>query len=830
MKAMRRLTVGAGVALLCAVLGLNATPIAAQEPVKYAGRSLAAALRALQAGGLRIVFTSAVVSPDLRVPAEPKGRTPRQQLEEMLEPHGLEARDGPGGTIQIVRRRVDAVPPARATGALEGRVVHAFTAAPLAGVVIRVDGAPHENRTDAAGRFMLGNVEPGRQVIRATSEGYLPALHPVNVPSGATVTLVVRLSPATSIHSEHVTVNGPRPYRKDRGVASESSLSRAEVGRLHGSLADDPVRAVHALPGVWAVDEFRSDFAVRGSPFRHVGLVVDGASAQWLQHTAHGRGATGSLGMLAAPVLESVMLQSGAYPRRYGDRLGPQLELTLREGSRERFRLRGMVGGVNATLLGEGPLGPSRRGSWLVAGRQSFLEWPTERPDSTRTAFGFTDGVAKVVYDVRPGQVVGLSVLSGVSNVDGEDGTSPDGLGDGMNRASLVNLSWRSTFGSDTVFTQRAFLVTQRFLNKRQTGQDGDRGSNQEIAYRADLARPVASGVLEAGVQVSRSSAHDGLRSEAGAGFAGASWARSAYAHFAWRATPRLTLSPGLRVADSSPLREHVVSRWMLGEWAVRSRWKLAASAGVSHQFPDLRQVLGSSGSVDLRPERATHIDLGIERRLTDTVRWRATVFSRREKNILREPDAHPRLVGGRVLPSASGRYANALDGASRGVELTIERQGDEGLSGWASYCYGKSRYTDAERRETYWADFDQRHAFTVFGAYTFAGRTSVGLVYRAGSNFPIPGYVAWRDHQLFVSERRNVARLPAYSRLDLRGDRGFDYLGRQVTVFVEVLNVLDRDNAGRANGSVSASTGEATGFTDSLFRRRASAGIVIDF
>ena len=151
---------------------------------------------------------------------------------------------------------------------------------------------------------------------------------------------------------------------------------------------------------------------MRGSPYRHVDVVVDGVATPWLQHTAYGRGATGSLTMLTNQVLEEVTLRVGAYPHRFSDRLGAELEMTLREGSREQFELRGGIGGTNATIVGEGPLGRSggrARGSWLVAARQSYLEWPVARAESGRTAFGFSDGLAKVVYDVSRGQQVGFT-------------------------------------------------------------------------------------------------------------------------------------------------------------------------------------------------------------------------------------------------------------------------------------------------------------------------------------------------------------------------------------------------------------------------------------
>jgi hypothetical protein len=50
------------------------------------------------------------------------------------------------------------------------------------------------------------------------------------------------------------------------------------------------------------------------------------------------------------------------------------------------------------------------------------------------------------------------------------------------------------------------------------------------------------------------------------------------------------------------------------------------------------------------------------------------------------------------------------------------------------------------------------------------------------------------------------------------------------LTTFVEVLNLFDRRNVGIADGFVTRATGEASGFTRTLFRRAPSVGILIEF
>ena len=728
--------------VLVLVLALVRSLAAAQEPLHLKGLSLTEALRAMQTKGLRIVFSSAVVAPHLRVAVEPRGATMRQQLDDLLAAHGLEARDAPGGIIQVVRAESRAKKPSSNPPA---------TANP-----------------------------PGTPVPRT--------------------------------HHEYVTVTDSAPYRIDPGAIAEMSFERADSASLRGTLAEDPYRVVQAFPRVVAVGDFGTDFAVRGSPFRHVNQVIDGVSTSLLQHATQSTTAAGSLSMVSGPVLDRVTLRTGAYPRRNGDRLGPELELTLREGSRSGFALRGALGGSHAMLLAEGPL--HSRGSWLVAARQSYLEWPPGRSSSSSPPFGFSDGIAKLVLDVGRNQQVAFTALGGASVADVEDDLLPDERG-ASNSAAVYTLSWEARLRPALVITQRGYLVRQQLSGG--SGQE-EPGENEQAGYRIDLSQRLAAGVLEAGAQLGRTSDL----------FASASQ-RAGYAHFAWRLGPSTTISPGVRITSSTLLRDPAVSPWLLGEWSFRPSWTLSVSAGVSHQLPPLH-VPDDRARAPLKAERAGQLDVGIEHRPTDTIRWQATVFSRQEADVLREPYVHARLVdGGLVVPDAL-RFENALTGRSRGVELLVERRSGTGLSGWVAYSYGRATQTDPARGETYWSDFDQRHALNLFGVYRFSPRASVGGTFRAGSNFPLPGYFDRRAPGLTAGSARNQVRLPAYLRLDLRADRQFHYLGRRLTPFVEVLNALDRSNTGRAGGRVNPLTGEAQGFTDVLLRRRVTAGIVIDF
>ena len=103
-------------------------------------------------------------------------------------------------------------------------------------------------------------------------------------------------------------------------------------------MLDDPLRAIQSLPSATATDDFYSEFAVRGNPFRYVGLVVDGVPTRYLMHTVNGINDGGSIAMINSETLGSVSLLPGSYPQRTGRQLGAEVDLATREGSRDEFR------------------------------------------------------------------------------------------------------------------------------------------------------------------------------------------------------------------------------------------------------------------------------------------------------------------------------------------------------------------------------------------------------------------------------------------------------------------------------------------------------------
>jgi hypothetical protein len=107
----------------CLVLLALVTTVQASATGSWEGKPLSEALLELGSRGLRIVFTSRVVTTEMRVAAEPVATEPREILDELLAPHGLTVREGKRGTLVVVPRSDTTSPAAALATAVNERLL-----------------------------------------------------------------------------------------------------------------------------------------------------------------------------------------------------------------------------------------------------------------------------------------------------------------------------------------------------------------------------------------------------------------------------------------------------------------------------------------------------------------------------------------------------------------------------------------------------------------------------------------------------------------------------------------------------------------------------------
>jgi len=726
-------------------------------------------------------------------------------------------------------------------GIVTGRVIDARTAVALARAHVTIEDDGPSALTDDDGQFTLTGVRAGRRRLTVSVVGYAFVRRDVDVPADDSIHLLVPVAEGTGTYAETVTVAADPFEGSDRGVAAQQILGSADIQHLRGVAADDPLRAVQALPGVATGDDLRSEFSVRGSGFSRMNLTVEGVSTPFLLHTVRAvedYSASGSVAMINSDILADVTLSNGGYAQRFGNRTGAAVDFRLREGSRERVQARAALSGTNAAGVLEGPLGAGRRGSWLVSARQSFLNLIVERLVDEGLHFDFSDAQGKVVYDVTPGQRLELAVLGGRSRLDvTRESLDADDLFVATNTSLLSIASWRLTGGRGIVGL-RVFGARNRFGNDALSGVRLDDGYDHQAGGRLEGRLRIGRAMeIEGAVQAERTAQSRTRRrfSNPAAGYPvindydDSATRSGGYLQGRVTAGP-LTFAPGMRADHWSLTDERTASPWLLAEWQAASAWVLRGSTGIYRQFPDFEQVIGSWGTLTAQAERAVHYDAGFEHRIDNATRWRVSLYDRAERGVFRRPAAETRLVDGRVLRGLpTARYEASLDGSARGVEILVQRRSPNGLTGWIAYAYGRTRYEDRVTGEAFWGDFDQRHALNLYVFYRWSDRTSASLKLRAGSNSPAPGYYGRAGEAYALVDRRNELRLPTYGRLDVRVNRTFAWDRRRLTLFAEVMNVLDRENV-RFNPPTVSSAGGVRHLFEPMIPIVPSVGLAVEF
>jgi hypothetical protein len=575
------------------------------------------------------------------------------------------------------------------TGRVTGTIVEARTGAPLAAVLVKIQSTGQQAHSGPDGRFELADVPAGPQTLVVSVVGYGLVRRDVTIAAGEAIDVSIPVAEGASTYVEDVAVSAS-PFRDaEPGVPSQAVLGSRELLGLRALIADDPYRAAHTLPGVAAGDDFRAEFAVRGLGPAHVGLSIDGIDSPLLYHTVRGEDDSGSLGLINSDILESATLLSGPHPQRLNSHLGARLDFTTRDGARDRLRARTLFSASAASAVVEGPLGSGTHASWLVAIRQSYLDWLLRLMDTTDGAsFGYLDGQAKFTIDLSPRQSLRVSMIAGRSELrEEEPDPSVNELASGTTRSAIANLQYRVTPSATFAVTQQLYVVRSDFNNRVHDGRSRDEGGDTDVTWRGGAGwSPRPAHFIEFGAQAQRLDATrinrrfspttetELLNADL------ATWSAAAFAQYRWTPSARFAVTPGVRVERWDLIGAAKASPWLLTEYELGAGYRARLGASIQHQSPTLDQGLSTLPETQLVPERSATMEAGIERRIGPAVRASVSAYYRRDTDLLRFEDAEIRVENNRVVLPRASNWQNGLNGDAKGVELKVERRSASGL------------------------------------------------------------------------------------------------------------------------------------------------------
>jgi hypothetical protein len=743
------------------------------------------------------------------------------------------------------------------TAEVRGVVRDARGGEPLSRVAVSLEGTPLRTVTDGAGRFEIRSAPPGDYTLKVSTVGYKLVLIKVSLRGGEAKEFEVALTPDNLRQTMTVEVSAGSFGAPRIDSPSEISLSGNDAKNLASVLADDPLRAVQALPGIASDDDFNSRFSLRGADFSRVGLYLDDVLLHQPFHMIEGEAGTGSLTIFNGDMLDNIDVESGVYPAAYAGSTAAAVDVQSREGSQIKPSFRLTASASNSSALGEGPLGRGHQGDWLFSVRKSYLQYIVNRvaPD-TSFAFGFFDTQGRATYNLGAKNRVSLSFIDGYSSLNRTQNISKLGLNDLMTsnyHYTLANLGWSFTPSSQFLATSHVAYVREALRDANPNNIKFDHGQYGEWVWNSNATwmwRPQDS--FHFGWSMRR------LRDDGfSRGFQfypypggteailweidprGTALRLGGYGEQVWKAAQgRVLLTAGLRWDKFGVDSVQTTSPQVTLALFPRASTRLSLGWGQYAQEPDANWAFSSQGGKGLLPERANSFVASAEQQLGERTRLRLQFYDRQDRDLLFRPLLEPRLVA--AYPAAGlysafyGNYnppiSNSLRGYARGMEIFLQRRSANRLTGWISYSLGYTRMRSDDIAASFPADQDQRHTVNVYLGYRLRPTVNLSVKSIYGSGMPVPGFYARQGGTYDLAADRNALREKAYERTDIRLNKAWAFDRWKLTLYAETINIFNRTNPHYESLNGYYPTGALRlGFVNML-PILPSAGVVLEF
>ena len=258
-----------------------------------------------------------------------------------------------------------AASPEASAAVVSGVVTDAETGEVLIGATVYAPALRRGAVTNAYGFYSLP-VPADSVRLRVSYVGY--ASREATVDARVDVRFDVALSGA-ALDEVVVEADEGAPARpEDTPQMGQVALTGRDVRSVPALLGEaDVLKAVQLLPGVRGGAEGTAGLYVRGGSPDQTLILLDGTPVYNANHLF------GFLSTFNGDAVSRVELTKGAYPARFGGRLGSVLDVRLRDGDTERHRVQGQVGILSTRLLAEGPIA-SGTASYLVSGRRTYID------------------------------------------------------------------------------------------------------------------------------------------------------------------------------------------------------------------------------------------------------------------------------------------------------------------------------------------------------------------------------------------------------------------------------------------------------------------------
>jgi hypothetical protein len=716
----------------------------------------------------------------------------------LLSFHGMAAWAGNERTVE----------PDQTTGSVSGFTEDSLTKETLVGATVSVKGTKLGSYTNKSGFFSISRIPPGAQTLVVTMIGYQRKEIPITVVAGASEKLKLEVSPS-SIRTQEVSVTADRQDDKRTINVSRVNIPMAQIQQMRIGGEADIFRAIQMLPGVLASSQVSSGLFIRGGSPDQTLVMLDGMTVYNPTHIF------GFISAFNSDAVKDVELIKGGYPAEYGGRMSSVLNITQKEGNREKVQGLVALGTLSSRASIQGPL---FNGSWFVGARRSYLDLilsvVPDDPANPLPDFNFYDVNVKLTQNFGASDKVSISGLLTRDNLIYAEPAISFGIGIG-NRAGSVQ--WTHVFGDDLFLTTTA--SASRYQNDFNVNNSGlvlsvensitDYTGRTQLEWYSSDEFTAKFGYEITAYEFGYLSNLTG-NDDAQPGDQGFQQLQindlvhSAYGQMNVQVTPELNLQGGLRVNywglnQSLTFDPRVAARYQItddivvkGSWGLYNQYLRLASAP---DFSFFDTWLPTDNTIPVA--RSVQYVAAIETRPFEDMDFNVDVY-------------YKQLNGINELRRFSRGQATVADvfyigtGEAYGIEFFVQRKMGR-LTGWVGYALGfvTARFDSVNQGAEFRPKYDRRHDFKVTGSYHLSDQWDLTATWVFQSGQSYTGATSWFNGTMpdftnstvgvSVPSQRWGLRLPNSHQLNLNATYTTTLFDLPFAIMLDIFNMYSR-------------------------------------
>jgi len=696
---------------------------------------------------------------------------------------------------------------------LSGNITNPQTGDPLVGVIVYIEKLKIGAITNSVGYYSI-ELPKGQFQVEFRMVGMRQTKRNIIIYSDGI--LNIEMSENTNqLNEVIVSANRENNVRNVRiGIEKINIKMLKQIPMGMGEV--DLFKSSLLLPGVQSVGEASSGYNIRGGSADQNLILLNGAPIINPSHFF------GFFSAFNSDMIGDVTLYKSGIPAKFGGRVSSVMDITLKEGSQERYNVSGGFSPLTGRLMIEGPI-IKKKASFIISSRTTYSDWILRQLKNIqlqKSSASFYDIQGLLTFN--PDDKNSFS-LSGYLSNDNFDYYKESAI-NYKNIASTFK--WRHVYNPGFSSQFSATISDYNYSDNSKKDSTSYYSLfyrlNQQIV-RADFTyRPVDNHKIEFGLDATNYSLLPGVQKPVG-NFSEilpkqleseSAIEPSVYISDEFEVSPILLISGGLRftmfttfgprsqyeyAANSPRTLENIVDTSFFKKGRILKTYPglefrfssrivitpdLSVKAGIQRNFQYLHMISNTTSMTPtdiwklsdnyIKPQRGDQFSLGIYKNMNSkAIELSAEGYYKILNNILD-------YKGGAELIMNDHLETDIINGNGKayGIELMAKKQLGT-LTGWISYTYsrvllkvnGKFEEEKVNNGNYFPANYDKPNDLKIVANMKFFRRFNFtgNFVYNTGRpiTYPVAYYNFLNVNRVFYSER-NEFRIPDFMRLDL--------------------------------------------------------------